>query len=826
MSKSATFDAAKPRTLASLECFLQDLRYAARMLHKNIGFTLLSVLVLALGIGANTTIFSVVNAAMLQPLPYADADRIVQVWHTPPQKQFFGRKQFAVSIANFLDWKSQQHVFEHISLYRFTSLNLAGTNRPEAVTGAAVTDGFFSALGIAPLLGTVFTPDEMEPGHDHVIVLGYAIWQSHFGGDRTIVGRTLLLNNDKYTVIGVMPKRFVFPGFARIWVPAALTPKDRATRGNHNSLVIAQLKPGIDLGKAQAEMDTISHRLEREYPAENTGWGAVLVPLREQMVGNLRTALLVLLGAVGCVLLIACSNVANLALAKTMARNKEIAIRSALGGTRGRLLQLVLVESLILSLVGGALGLLLAHYGVLLIVAFFGNRLPPSIGVQLDGAVLAFTFCVSVSCGVLAGVLPTIRLIGRNINLQDSLKQGMRDTHADSGGGRIRNLLVTAEVALSIILLVSAGLLTRTLWVLRGIDPGFDPHGVLAVQIPRAPLGPDSKRDIFLENVLERVRAMPGIASAAATSDVPLGPGGAGNWPIQVEGQPPQPLAQQPIVNAEEVTPNYFATLRIPVLRGRDFSETDTSESPPVVIINATMAKRFWPNQDAMGKRLATTFSSPEKLREVVGIVADTKDRGLELPEPLPTLYVPSAQFQNPGMSLMLRVNGPVSGVVAPVTRAIHELDQQQPVNVLGPLEEVIASSFAGRRFNMVLLAAFAGMALILTAAGLYGVLSYSVRRRTREIGIRMALGAQIVDVLRGVLLEGMRPTVIGVIAGIAGSLLLGRILNTMIYGVKPTDLSTFAAVVAILAVVSLLACIVPAWRATQVEPLKVLRDE
>lgn len=823
-SKSGIFDAAKLRTSTSLEYFLQDLRFAARMLSKNLGFTLLSVLVLALGIGANTSIFSVVNAAMLQPLPYADADRIVQVWHTPPQKQFFGRRQFAVSIANFLDWKSQQHVFEHISLYRFTSLNLASTNQPEAIAGAAVTDGFFSVLGIGSLLGRVFTADEMEPGHDHVIVLSYAIWQSHFGADPTIIGRTVPFNSESYTVIGVMPERFIYPGFARVWVPAALTPKDRATRGNHNSLVIARLKAGIDLGKAQAEMDTISRRLEREYPVENTGWGAVLVPLREQMVGNLRTALLVLLGAVGCVLFIACSNVANLALAKTMTRNKEIAIRSALGATRGRLLQLVLGESLILSLVGGVLGLLLAHYGIRLIVAFFGNRLPPSVDVQLDGAVLAFTFCISVSCGVLAGVLPTVRLMRRDINLQDSLKQGMRDTHADSDSGRTRNLLVTAEVALSIILLVSAGLLIRTLWFLRGIDPGFDPHNVLAIQVPRA-LGPDSQR-IFLENVLERVRAIPGIASAAATSDVPLGAGGAGSWPIQVEGQPPQPLAQQPIVAAEEVTPNYFATLRIPILRGRDFSDADTSESPPVVLVNEAMAKRFWPNQDAIGKRLATTFSSPEKLREVVGIVANTKDRGLELPEPLPTLYVPSAEFPNPGMSLIVRVNGPVSGVVVPVTRAIHDLDQQQPVRVLGPMEEVIAASFAGRRFNMLLLAAFAGMALILTAAGLYGVLSYCVRRRTREIGIRMALGAQIADVLRGVLLEGMRPTLIGVLLGIAGSLLLGRILKSMIYGVKPTDLSTFAAVVAILAVVSLLACIVPAWRATQVEPLKVLRDE
>jgi len=551
-----------------------------------------------------------------------------------------------------------------------------------------------------------------------------------------------------------------------------------------------------------------------------------VVPLHEQMVAGLRTPLLVLLGAVSFVLLIACTNVANLMLAKTSARRKEIALRTALGASRGRVLQHLMVEAVVLSFAGGALGLLLAHYGTTLIVAFFGNQLPRSVEVRLDGWVLVFTFGIAMLCGLLAGLLPALRLTRTDRTLNASLKEGLGRTDSDSGRGRARNLLVVAEVALSTMLLIAAGLMVRTLWVLQNINPGFNPQSVITMTVPRAPLQNDPRHAVFIQQLLERVRGLPGVQSAGAVDDVPLSGQGGGNLPIQLEGEPPRPVAQQHIVGGNTVTPGYFATMGVPVLRGRDVNDADTDDRPPVILVNDTAAKELWPNQDPIGKRMSLTFSSPEKMREVVGVVGDIKERGLERVTPLAMFYLPHRQFPNSGMSLMVRGSGPPADLIGEVSRAVHEVDKEQPVLQPDTMQHVIDNSFSNRRFNMWLLVAFAGLALVLAAAGIYGVLAYSVRRRLREIGIRMALGAQISDVLQMIVMEGLRPTAVGMVLGVGGAVALGHLLTTMIYGVKPTDPNTYAAVVVVLLLVSLGASLLPAFRATRVQPLDVLREE
>ncbi|HLJ25662.1 MAG TPA: ABC transporter permease [Candidatus Angelobacter sp.] len=809
-----------------LERLAQDVRFAIRMLRKNLAFTALAVVVLALGIGANTAIFSVVNAALLRPLPYDQPDQIMQVFHTPPQKSFPGISLFAVSNANFLDWQDQQHVFEHISLYHFHGMNLTGTGRPDSILGAEVTQDFFAVMHAQPLLGRVFNAEEMNPGRDREVILSYELWQSHFGGDPTVAGRDFTFDGQSYTVIGVMPERFQMPVRARFWVPAAWGPTDRANRSNHNSLVIARLAPRINLQQAQAEMDTISRRLEQNYPDDNAGWGARVIPYHQQLVADLRTPLLVLLGAVSFVLLIACTNVTNLMLAKTAARKKEIALRTALGASRGRVLQHLMVEAGFLSAAGGAMGLLLAHYGTVLIVDFFGNHLPRSIQVRLDGWVLVFTFGISILCGLLAGLLPALRLTRTDRTLNDSLKEGLGRTDSDSGRGRVRNLLVMAEVVLSTMLLIAAGLLVRTLWVLHNINPGFDPQNVITVTVPRAPLKNDPRHAIFVQQALERLRGLPGVQSAGAVSEVPLSGQGGNNLPVQLEGEPPQPVAQQKMVGSNTVTPGYFAAIRVPILRGRDFNDADTDDRTSVILVNDAAAKRLWPGQYPIGKRLSITFFDPEKMREVVGVVGDIKERGLERPSPPALIYLPHRQYQSSMMSLVVRGSSSSADLIAEVTRAVHEVDKEQPVLDPQTMEHVIADSFSDRRLNMWLLVAFAGLALLLAAAGIYGVLAYSVRRRLREIGIRMALGAQVADVLQMIVMEGLRPTVMGMALGVGGAVAVGRLFTTMIYGVKPTDPNTYVAVIVVLLAVSLGASLLPAYRATRVQPLDVLREE
>jgi predicted permease len=811
---------------------VQDLRYNLRVLLKSPGFAAVAVIVLALGIGANTAIFSVVNAVLLRPLPYQDPGRLVQVWHVPPAKSFPGMTRFSVSAANYLDWRDQNHVFDQLATYNYSTLNLSGKGQPESVRSGVVSPNFFSLLQVQPLLGRAIAPGEGQLGHANVLVLGHAFWRDHFGSDPGIVGQNVTLNGQAYTVVGVMPARFELPPTAQVWTPMALTDKEKAVRGEHHFGVIGRLKPGVDLKQAQAEMNTISSRLEEQYPTDDKGWRAVVVPLREQLVGDVRPALLVLLGAVAFVLLIACANVANLMLAKTLGRRKEIAIRSALGASRSRVLQQVLSESVLLALLGGILGLLIAHFGVQLISAFLASQLNQSPDISADIWVLCFTLVVSVLTGVLAGLAPALRLTRTDLN--EALKQGLGRTDSDSGGTRTRGLLVVSEVALSLMLLIGAGLMIRSLWLLRSVDPGLDPNNVLTMRVgvPSTRFPSPLQQSNFFSEVVQRVRVLPGVDSAGVIDSVPMS-GGGSIQPIAIEGRPALQMSDQPEVGVRSISPRYIEALRIPLLRGRDLNDADTAGRPAVILISESMAKRFWPNEDPIGKRLTMTFF-PDATREIVGVVGDVKDNGLDVADPVATLYTPLAQLSAPAlggwtsfsMSLIVRTKSDPSSLTSAVSNAVHQVDAELPVLEILTMQDVISASLLQQRFNMLLLAVFAGLALLLAAIGIYSVLSYSVKRRVREIGIRMALGAQVRDVLRLIVIEGMRPTLIGLAIGLAGALALGRVLANLIYGVKPTDPITFGAVSVLLAGVGLFASIIPAYRATRVDPMKTLRDE
>jgi putative ABC transport system permease protein len=799
------------------------------MLRKAPGFTLVAVVVLALGIGANTAIFSVVNAILLRPLPFQDPERLVQVWHVPPPKSFPGMTRFSVSPANYLDWEKQSHVFESMAIYGYSNYSLAGTGDPESVPGIRVSPQFFSVLRIRPMVGRIFLPEENQAGRGRVVVLSQSFWQTRFASDPNIVGRIILLDSLSYSVVGVIPTKSVFPtssdpkGQPQLWTPLAWTDADRAIRGNHNYLVIARLSPGADVKQAGAEMSTISSRLEQQYPEDDKGWGATVVPLREQLVGDVRPALLVLLGAVGFVLLIACANVANLVLVKTLARQKEIAIRTALGASSVRVARQILSETLLLALTGGVLGLIFAHFGVKLIVAFLAQSLPRTTDITVDGWVLAFTLTISLLTGLAAGLVPAVRASKTNLN--DSLKQGLGRTDADSGGNRTRSVLVVSEVALSLVLLIGAGLMIRSLSRLRNVDPGLDSHNVLTMSFALSSTKyKNSVQQIaFYDQLLQRVRALPGVASAGAIDSLPLG--GGSIQPIAVEGRPQVPMSEQPEVAVRVVEPGFTETMRIPLLQGRQLSSSDVVDRPAVIVVSESMAKRFWPAQNPIGKRLKMTFS-PEKSREVVGVVGDVKGDGLDVLEPVATLYVPLAQQSTPYMSLVVRTSSRPNTLISAISNAVHDVDREQPVVDVITMDDILADSLSHQRFNMLLLSAFSGLALLLAAIGIYSVLAYSVRRRMREIGVRMALGAQRADILRMILGQGTKLALIGTGIGIAAAFGLTRLMASQLFGVTATDPVTFLSVAVLIVLVALAACYIPARRATRVDPMVALRYE
>jgi len=809
---------------------MQDFRYALRQLRKSPGFTAVAVITLALGIGMNTAIFSVVNGVLLRPLGFKDANQLVRVWHVPPPKSFPGMTTFAVSAANYLDWEKQNQVFERMAILSYRNFDLTGGDKPEQVDAITVSSDFFATLGVQPMLGRVLSPDENQPGRSHVVVLSHRFWQEHFGANPDIVGHNINLDGSSYLVAGVMPPTFRFPDLAQMWTPMAWTDQERSVRGEHHYMVVARLKPGVQLKQAQAEMNTISARLQQAYPEDDKGWGAVVVPLHDDLVADVRPALLVLLGAVAFILLIACVNVANLALAKTFSRQKEIAIRAALGATSARVLRQILTETVLLALAGGALGLAYAHFAVRLIVAFLADKLPHSIDIGLDSQVLVFTAAISVVTGIVAGVLPAWRLTRRDVN--EALKQGLGRTDADSSGHRTRSILVVSEVALSLMLLIGAGLMIRSFQRLRAVNPGFDSRGVLTMtaMVSRAKFSTPAQQISFFERVLERARTLPGVESAGVIDDIPLDNQGS-HQPVAIEGRPPVPMSEQPEVDVRLISAGYMSVMRIPIVRGRDFNDSDVAGRPAAVLISESMARQFWPGEDPLGKRLTLTFS-PDAVREVVGVVGDVKLDGLDQTRPNATLYSSLDQVSSAGgwgsfpMTLVVRSTSSPTGMISAVSNAVHEVDREIPLRDIFAMDDLVSNSLSQQRFNMLLLGAFAGLALLLAAVGIYSVLSYSVRRSVREIGIRLALGARVGDVLRAVVFEGMKPTLIGVALGMVGALALGRVLSSMIYRVRPADPVTFLAVALLLAAVALLASLIPAYRATKVDPLVALRYE
>ena len=811
---------------------ISDFKHGLRILLKNPAYTAVAIMVLALGIGANTAIFSVVNAVLLRPLPFRDPARLVQVWHVPPPKSFPGMTEFAVSAANFIDWQKQNHVFDKMAILTGSALTLTSNDQPEELQGAAVSSDFFSTMQARPLLGRTFTDDEDHPGKNHVIVLSCGLWKTRFAANPDIVNRTVNFDGEPYTIAGVMGEKFDYPDFAQYWKPMGWTDKERVVRGEHHYLVVARLKPDVTLLQAQAEMNTISSRLADQYPEDDKGWGAVIVPLREERVAQVRPSLLILLGAVAFVLLIACANVANLVLAKTLGRRKEIAVRLALGASPGRVIQQILAETILLSTAGAAFGLALAHFGIQLTVKFLAGNLPKSTEVTLDAGVLLFTLALAITTGFLAGILPAIRLTKTNVN--DALKQGLGKTDSDSSGGRTRSVLVVSEVALSLMLLVGAGLMIRSLWQLRAVDAGFDPHNILTMTM--VVTGNKYSRPIdeiaFYDRVLSKVRALPGVTSAGLIDTLPISQDGS-HQPVAIEGRPAQAMSEQPEIDTRSISAGYLNTMHIPLRRGRDFSSADAPDRPATAIINESMAKRFWPNEDAIGKHLTMTFN-PGKVREVIGIVGDIKLTGLDTASSDATIYLPMSQtsvapyedWRPFSMQLAVRATSQPANLTSAVTAAIHSIDSTQPVVDVMTMDDVIASSLSQRRFSMLLLAAFAILALLLAAVGIYSVLSFAVRRRVREIGIRVALGAEMKDILRLVVTEGMKPALLGLALGVAGALALGRVVASFIYGIAAYDPLTFAAVAMLLGAVALLASIIPAYRAARIEPTRALREE
>ncbi|HWR51585.1 MAG TPA: ABC transporter permease [Bryobacteraceae bacterium] len=808
--------------------FVRQIAYAVRGLRRSPGFTLSALSILALGIGANTAIFGIVNAVLLKPLPFPNSESIVTVFHVPPPRAFPGMKIFAVSAGNYLDWRKQNTVFESMAVIGFHGFRLGGGSRPQSVLAARTEPGFFKVLQVTPEVGRGFAADECQPGRDDVIVLSHGLAVSHFGSPKNSVGRTLELDGRTHRVIGVMPQKFQvkswFPAAVDAWVPVAWTPEEAAVRGNHNHMAIARLRDGVTVNQAQVQMNVISERLAREYPEENKGWGAVVFRLRDHLVGDVRPALLTLLGAVGFVLLIACANTANLVLARTVTRRKELAIRAALGASGGQVVRPVLYETTLLSVAGGALGLLLAQSGQSLVVGALADRMPNATEIHLDFRVLGFTLLVSVLTGLAAGLIASWRLMKADVN--ESLKLGLGKADSYSGGMRTRGALVVSEVALSLILLVGAGLMLRSLWALRQVNPGFVPSGVVTMSVPIPQSAKEVKRNRFYDEFLPQVQRLPGVVSAAAIDTLPLSDGGS-QQPVVIEGRPAEVFALQPNVAVRQATPGYLRTMRIPLIAGRDFEEADTNPkgNRGAVLISQAMARQFWPGESPVGKRLRISFT-PDILREVVGVAGDVKELGLDVLEPVSMMYLPLAQEADGDVSLVVRSGRDPSALVPAITRVLQQIDPELPVRDVASMDERLATSLSQQRFSMLLFVSLAGLAFLLAAVGIYSVLAYSVRSRVHEITVRVALGAQIRDVLQLVVTEGMKPTLLGIAIGAFGAWLLSGILSRLIFGVSATDPYTFAAVALLLASVAFVACLIPAYRATRVDPVQALRNE
>ncbi|HEX8144508.1 MAG TPA: ABC transporter permease [Pyrinomonadaceae bacterium] len=794
----------------------QDVHYGFRMLLKKPGFTLVAVLTLALGIGANSAIFSVVNAVLLRAFPYPHAERLV----TMRSNQ---------SLPDVLDIQAQSQSFEEVGCLTLQALDLTGGAEPVQVQAGLVNAGLFNVLGARPLIGRTITPEEDRFGGERIVVLSYGLWQRQFGGDPHLVGKTIPLSGNDYAVVGVMPAEFDAPrGSPELWASLrVVNPLGARFRGVHFLRTYWRLKPGVTIEQAQSELAAIDKRLEEQYPDENKGRRRQLISLHELVGGDTRPALLTLFGAVGLVLLIACANFANLLLARATSREREIVIRAALGAGRGRLIRQLLTESVLLSLVGGACGLLLAMWGIDLLQSLKPENLPRLSAITIDARVLFFTLSLSILTGLIFGLVPALNASRLNVN--EALKEGGRSATAGVARHRFSNLLVVSELALSLVLLISAGLLIKGFWRLRAVAPGFASARLLTmrIELPEERYKEIPRQTQFRERSLEAINSLPGV-EAAMVSELPLG-GDALGHDFVIEGRPPLSPGEEPELFSRTVGGDYFRTMGIPLINGRDLTKEDREGTPLVGVVNEAMARQYFPGGNPIGARIRWARADGEpKWITIVGVAGDVKHFGLNLPEQ-PAIYTPYAQLLQPWkrwMNVVVRSNGDPATITSMVKARIWTIDSQIPVTKVRTMTEVMATSVAAQRFTMMLLGVFAAIALALAAVGIYGLMSYSITERTHEIGIRMALGAQGRDVLRMVVGQGLKLILIGVAAGLLGAFALTRIMSSLLFGVSAVDPLTFAAVSALLTLIGLLACYIPARRATKVDPMVALRYE
>jgi predicted permease len=806
-----------------MESLRQDLFYAIRIWLKSPVITGIAILAVALGIGVNTAIFSMVNAILLRPLPYPDAERLIRVWESEPELD-----KAPIAPADFLDWRQQNQSFEQLSAFRSQSFNFTEGQEPERIRGARVSANFFSLLGIQPALGRSFTEDEDQPGQNKVLVLSDELWRRRFGADPNIINKTTLVNDQSYMIIGVTPRGATFPTRqAEVFTPNAFNDAEKKTRRTHYIFAIGRLKPNVTFAQAQSEMSGIASRLGELYPASNSKVGVKLVPLKEEVVGNVQRLLLILMVAVVCVLLIACANIANLLLSRGITRQKEVAIRNALGASRGRIIRQMLTESVLLSLVGGALGLLLAFGLVYVLHNLKSANIPRLTEIHLDVRSLAFTFFLSLLTGVLFGLFPALR--ASTPDLEESLKEGSNRQSQGYSHHRLRSLLVVSEVGLSLLLLIVAGLLIKSFVRLSNVDLGFDQSNLLTMEIalPGSKYPDGQSQVAFFQQAVENLKSLPKVQHVGAISDLPLL--GGNSTVFQIEGRPSEE-GEKPLTEYRLISPDYFRAMNIELLRGRFFNVSDHKTSLGVVIINETFAKRFFSGEDALGKRVG--LSNPADWREIVGIVRDVRDYGPDI-EPTPQSYVPMVQNTadyldgtSSGMGLVVRTDSDPRSFTPMVREQIRNLDKSQPIQNLKTMEERFGESVAQRRFNMLVLSIFAGLALLLAAVGVYGVISYSVTQRTHEFGVRMALGAQPRDVHKLVLSHVLKLAIAGIILGLAAAFAVTRTLSSFLYGVTATDPTVFIATSLVMAAIGFLASYYPARQATKVNPIIALRTE
>jgi putative ABC transport system permease protein len=808
-----------------LEQLFEDIRFGLRMLRKSPGFTIVAALTLAFGIGVNTYIFSIVDALLLRPIEFPDPSRHVALWERLPGNNV---DRSEPTPANFLDWKAQNHVFDHIAAQAWWDANLGGVEHPEHLIGFLVTPGYFEALEATPILGRAFLNEEGTPGKDHVAMLSYGLWREHFAADPSVVGKPMLLNGIKYTVAGVMGPDFNYPSGAQVWAALSFTPQQETNRASHFLHVVAHLGPGVSAERAQAEMSAIAARLAQQYPQTNTGRDVHVMPLVESETGQARAPMLMLLAAVGMVLLIACANISNLLLERAGSRQWETAIRAALGATRLRLIRQWLVESLLLGVLGGGLGILVAF----LCLKVQLIRIPPEFAVMVLGwgkiginaPVLLFTSAVSLGTALVFGLLPALR--ASRWNVSDTLKESIRSASVGRSRGLLRKVLIVSEVALSLALLATAGLMMKSFVRLENVSPGFNSDRVLtmSVALPDAIYTSDERRASFYERLFERVQNLPGVQSAAAANVLPLA-GMNETSIIRIEGRPEPKPGQEPEANFRIVSNSYFQTMQIPVLRGRDFTTQDSAKGQQVVAVNEAFAARFWPREDPVGKRMR--FSGPladQPWRVVVAVVGNIRNQ-LDRPAPA-EMYFPLRQQSENTMALVVRTFPDPRSLAESIRMQVVAVDRDQPVFRILTMDELRAVSVTPQRISGTLMAGFAGFALVLAGMGLFGVIAYAVSERTHEIGIRTALGARPREVFSLVLGQGMTLAAIGLLIGLPLALGMGYAVSGLLYGVAPNDFATFAGVAAILAAVAFAACYIPARRAMRVDPMVALRYE